>query len=185
MPPLDKLSQILNVYITKYQRTKKLEIDIYHINFINYAGIKKMYPKNAIAYLFGFIFLQNMSEQKKQWTTEGIGTLIDAFREHRNLWDPKDIHYKNRIKKMDAYKELAQLFETSSAEIERKLKNLMSQYQRERRKYKKMKKSGAGQSFRAKWFGYNAMSFIHDRNKPRKGIEIGVQYEVSSSFLFT
>ncbi|CAH0552228.1 unnamed protein product [Brassicogethes aeneus] len=106
---------------------------------------------------------------KKQWTTEEISTCIDAFREHKNLWDPKDVNYKNRIKKMDSYKEIAQLFDTNSMEIERKIKNIISQYQRERRNYKKIKTSGAGQCFRPKWFGYNAMSFMHDRNKPRKG----------------
>lgn len=125
-----------------------------------------------------------MSEKKKVWTTEEIGILIEAYREHRNLWDPKNLDYKNRIKKMDSYKEIAGLFDTSSEEVERKVKNIISQYQRERRNYKKMKKSGAGQHFKAKWFGYNAMSFLHDKNKPRKGIQVGGEYEVFSSLIF-
>lgn len=120
---------------------------------------------------------------KKQWTTEEICTLIDAFREHRNLWNPKDVNYKNRIKKKDSYQEIAQLFHIKWMEIERKIKNIISQYQRERRNYKKMKTSGAGQHFTPKWFGYNAMSFMHDRNKPRKGVQIGGEYEVSFLFL--
>lgn len=68
-------------------------------------------------------------------------------------------------------------------EIDRKIKNVISQYQRERRNYKKMKKSGAGQHFTPKWFGFNAMSFIHDKNKPRKGVQIGGEYEVSFLFI--
>lgn len=120
---------------------------------------------------------------RKQWSTDEISTLIDAFREHRNLWDPKDANYKNRIRKMDSYKEIAQIFDINWLEIERKIKNIISQYQRERRNYKKMKTSGAGQYFAPKWFGYNAMSFMHDRNKPRKGIQMGGEYEVS--FLYT
>lgn len=120
---------------------------------------------------------------KKQWTTEEICTLIDAFREHKNLWQTKDTNYKNRIKKMDSYKEIALLFDTNWMEIDRKIKNIISQYQRERRNYKKMKKSGAGQHFTPKWFGYNAMSFIHDKNKPRKGVQIGGEYEVSVLFI--
>ncbi|KAJ8930930.1 hypothetical protein NQ314_016229 [Rhamnusium bicolor] len=60
--------------------------------------------------------------EKKVWTIEEIGILIDAYREHRNLWDPRNFDYKNRIKKMDSYKEIAGLFDTSSEEVERKVK---------------------------------------------------------------
>lgn len=68
-------------------------------------------------------------------------------------------------------------------EIDRKIKNIILQYQHERMKYKKMKKSDAGQHFTPKWFGYNAMSFIHDKNKPRKGVQIGGEYEISFLFI--
>lgn len=80
---------------------------------------------------------------------------------------------------MDAYKEIASIFDTSADEIQRKIKNIISQYQRERRAYKKMKKSGVGHVFKAKWFGYSAMSFLHDKNKPRNGTQIGVELVVS------
>ena len=73
-----------------------------------------------------------MTEKKKQWTTEEVGILIDTYREHANLWDPKNMCYKNRIKKMDSYKEIASVFKTTTLEIERKIKNIMSQYQRQR-----------------------------------------------------
>lgn len=120
-----------------------------------------------------------MTEKNKQWTTEEVGILIETYREHANLWDPKNMYYKNRIKKMDAYKEIASVFNTTTLEIERKIKNIISQYQRERRNYKNMKKSGAGHVFKAKWFGYSAMTFLHDKNKPSKGTQIGVEFEVS------
>uniref|UniRef100_A0A6P7GSR3 Uncharacterized protein LOC114325862 n=1 Tax=Diabrotica virgifera virgifera TaxID=50390 RepID=A0A6P7GSR3_DIAVI len=118
---------------------------------------------------------------KKEWTTEEICTLIDALREHRNLWYPRDANYKNRIAKVDSHKQIAQLFDTNYLEIARKIKNITSQYLRERRNYKKIKKSGAGQNFIPRWFGYNAMSFMHDKNKPRKGVQIGGEYEESES----
>lgn len=120
-----------------------------------------------------------MSAERRLWTVEEVGNLIEAYREHTNLWDPKDMDYKNRIKKADSYKEIASMFNITSMEVERKIRNIISQYQRERRTYKKMKKSGAGHVFKPKWFGYNAMSFLHDKNKPRKGTQIGVEIEVS------
>ncbi|CAI6360260.1 unnamed protein product [Macrosiphum euphorbiae] len=78
------------------------------------------------------------------------------------------------LKKPDALKEIAITFNTDSSEIDRKLKNVYSQYTRERRNYKAMKKSGAGKEFHAKWFGYDLMSFLQDKNKPRKTREFGL-----------
>ncbi|CAH0560412.1 unnamed protein product [Brassicogethes aeneus] len=113
---------------------------------------------------------------KKQWTTEEVSNLIESYRAHTNLWNPKNTEYKNRIKKMDSLKEIAKLFNTNFNEVERKIKNLITQYQRERRNYKNMKKSGAGQIFKPKWFGYNSMLFLNDKNKPRRGVEAGGDY---------
>ncbi|CAH1995893.1 unnamed protein product, partial [Acanthoscelides obtectus] len=123
----------------------------------------------------------DMTEEKKKWTTEEVGNLIETYRDCPNLWNPTNLEYKNRVKKMDTYKQIAHVFKTTPHEIERKIKNLITQYQRERRSYKKMKKSGAGHVFKAKWFGYSAMSFLHDKNKPRKGTQIGVELEGSDS----
>lgn len=119
-----------------------------------------------------------MSDKKKLWTTEETSLLIEAYRKHKNLWDPETVDYKNRIKKLNSYKEIAGVFGTSVEEIDRKLKNIISQYQRERRNFKKMKKAGAEQQFRARWFGYNSMAFLHDKNQPGKGIQIGWKCEV-------
>lgn len=118
-------------------------------------------------------------DRKKNWSVEECSNLIEAYRNHSNLWDPKHLDYKNRIKKIDSLKEIAEIFATSHEEIERKIKNMITQYQRERKKYKLYKKSGAGKVFQPKWFGYNAMLFLHDKNKPRKSSQIGLEYEVS------
>ncbi|XP_023017068.2 uncharacterized protein [Leptinotarsa decemlineata] len=120
-----------------------------------------------------------MSE-KKQWTVEECSNLIEIYRKHPNLWNTSHIDYKNRMKKYDSLKEIAQQFETKHEEIERKMKNLISQYQRERRNYKKLKKLGAGHTFKAKWFGYSAMCFLHDKNKPIEGSQSELDFEDSN-----
>ncbi|CAH2006124.1 unnamed protein product [Acanthoscelides obtectus] len=112
-----------------------------------------------------------MSE-KKQWTVEECSNLIELYRDHTNLWNASHIDYKSRIKKYDSLKEIAQRFGTKYEEIERKIKNLVSQYQRERRNYKKLKKSGAGHT--------SAMCFLHDKNKPSKGRQVGLNFEDSN-----
>ncbi|CAH1970882.1 unnamed protein product [Acanthoscelides obtectus] len=118
---------------------------------------------------------------KKTWTIEEVTNLIEVYRERPNLWNPKNVDYKNRYKKYDSLKEIAEIFGTTKDEIERKLKNINTQYQRERRNYKKCQKSGAGNEFKAKWFGYTAMAFLQDRNKPKKGHQAGIEYDDSDS----
>lgn len=76
-------------------------------------------------------------------------------------------------------KEVAITLNTDSSEIDRKLKNVYSQYTRERRNNKAMKKSGARKEFHTKCFGYALMSFLQDKNKPRKAQEFGlVEWQV-------
>lgn len=108
------------------------------------------------------------------WTAEETSNLIEGYRNFKCLWDAKHADYKNRIKKKDALIELGKMCHVSTAEVERKLANVNSQYRRERRNYKKFKKSGAASSFRPKWFGYNLMAFLRDKNKPRRTEEIGL-----------
>lgn len=44
---------------------------------------------------------------------------------------------------------------------------MVAQFYRERKKYLSMKKSGAGAYFTTKWFGYNSLLFLRDKNKVR------------------
>lgn len=111
---------------------------------------------------------------KKKWNVDDTCKLIELYRESPILWDATNLNYKNKFKKADALKEIGMQLSTDTNEIDRKLKNVYSQYSRERRAYKAMKKSGAGRDFRAKWFGYDLMSFLQDKNKPRKSREAGL-----------
>lgn len=95
--------------------------------------------------------------ERKHWRTEEVANLIEAYREQPNLCNPYEVNYKNRIQKSISYKEIVSIFDTTVAEIERKIKNIVSQYHRERRTYKNMKNSGLGHAFKPKWFGYNSM----------------------------
>ncbi|CAG9829791.1 unnamed protein product [Diabrotica balteata] len=68
----------------------------------------------------------------------------------------KNKDYKNRYKKADALKEISLSLNVPLNDVEKKIKNVNNQYARERRNYKKLKKSGAGKLFSSKWFGYVA-----------------------------
>ncbi|KAJ8870092.1 hypothetical protein PR048_029103 [Dryococelus australis] len=78
--------------------------------------------------------------------------------------------YKNRDKRHDVLVEIAVSFGISKDEIERKIKNLLSHFARECKKENNTCKSGSGTGmcYRSKWFAYDAMLFLKDRNKQRR-----------------
>lgn len=80
------------------------------------------------------------------------------------MWDATNLNYKSKFKKADVLKEIGMQLSVDANEINRKLKNVYSQYSRERRVFKAMKKSGAGRDFHAKRFGYGLISFLQDKN---------------------
>lgn len=114
----------------------------------------------------------------KLWSTSDTCKLIELYRESLVFWDTRVEGYKNRYKKADALLELAQALSTTPDKIDKKIKNIKSQYAREKRLHEKLTKSGAEKEFHSKWFGFNLMKFLRDKNKSRKTIEGGIQVNI-------
>lgn len=108
---------------------------------------------------------------KKNWTILETSKLIEYYRMERNLWDPKCREHKNKMVKQVSFMKLAGIFGVSLPEIDRKIKNLLSQHRRERRKHRKHKKTGEAGQFLSKWFGYNLMGFLNDKYKQQRAQE--------------
>lgn len=77
-----------------------------------------------------------------EWTRDKIINCIENYRERTLLWDPTHVHYKHRFKRADAWRELAGIFEVPRDEVEKKMKNLISQFRRVEKKKTKEKKIG-------------------------------------------
>ncbi len=103
-----------------------------------------------------------------EWSNELVFTLIEMYRNRPNLWDCKLKEYKDKNKRHDALMEIANHFKVEKSEIERKLKNLRSTFDREHNKVV-VKKSGAGAEdvYKSKWFCYKHFLFLKDRNTVR------------------
>lgn len=115
---------------------------------------------------FNLVYIRNMN-----WTDEKTLTLIEMYRARPLLWDSYNPNYKNRNKRHDMLLELAEAFGVDKQEMERKIKNLQSHFQRERKKESESKKktgSGAEETYESKWFALQLMMFLADKNKPRK-----------------
>lgn len=111
-----------------------------------------------------------------EWSNEKVLTLIELYRSRPILWDCKLRGYKDRKKRHDAFIEIAVSFGIEKDEIERKLKNLLCHLSREMKKEKDSVKSGGGteEVYKSKWFAYESLLFLKDRNRPRemKGTQV-------------
>lgn len=104
-----------------------------------------------------------------EWTNEKVLQLIEVYREHPLLWDCHLSEYKNRNRRADALNEIALSFGVDKTEIDRKIKNLLSHFARELKREANSTKSGSGSDnvYKSKWFAFDSMQFLRDRNKPR------------------
>ncbi|XP_050509166.1 uncharacterized protein LOC126886336 [Diabrotica virgifera virgifera] len=108
------------------------------------------------------------------WTHELVLELIENYKLCECLWNTKHAQYKCRNAKHDAWTTLAEKTGSNIEEVKRKMKNVIAQFYRERKKYRTLKKSGTGAVFISKWFAYEVLLFLAGRNKVRKCTEKGI-----------
>lgn len=103
------------------------------------------------------------------WTNERTLEFIEQYKNKPLLWDIVHNDYRNKIKRHDALLELANSFEVTKEETEKKIKNLQTTFSIENKKVKDSKRSGAGRDeiYCSKWYAFEAMMFIQERNRPR------------------
>lgn len=101
-----------------------------------------------------------------EWCKDDVLTLIQMYKDRENLWNCATNEYRNKNNRHDALTEIADHFETTKFEVERKLKNILSTFAREHKKTV-TKKSGSGSDdvVTTKWFAYQSLLFLKDRNK--------------------
>lgn len=110
-----------------------------------------------------------------EWSKELTTHLIELFREYRVLWDPTFMDFKNRNKKHDAWTELGAELKTNASEVEKKMRMLIGQFQRELKKGRSG--DGADAPYKTKWIFFKMLLFLKDKNEPRHSTEGGVSPE--------
>lgn len=108
------------------------------------------------------------------WTTDNLINLIELYRNAECLWNPQNKNHKDRYKKHDLWVEISKAMGVSVDEVKRKIKNLVAQYYREKKKYRTYQKSGAGAYYVSKWFAYKYLEFLSDKNEVRHCSEAGI-----------
>ncbi|XP_011866239.1 PREDICTED: uncharacterized protein LOC105561123 [Vollenhovia emeryi] len=104
-----------------------------------------------------------------EWSKDMTTRSIELFREKRVLWDPTVMDFKDRNKKHDAWTELGADMEMSANEVEKKMRMLIGQFQRELKKGKSG--DGADAPYKSKWIFFKMLLFLKDKNEPRHSTE--------------
>ncbi|CAG9790284.1 unnamed protein product [Diatraea saccharalis] len=110
------------------------------------------------------------------WSNENVYKLIEMFQAGELLWNTISEDYKDRNKKHDAWMEIASEFNVDKKVIEKKIRSLVGQFNRESKS-----KSGAGGDESIKWFAYKKLMFLKGKNIPSSTVDGGLQV----SFILT
>lgn len=100
-------------------------------------------------------------DSKRVWSKEETYSLIESIQECPELWNVKAKEYRDRNKKQKALKNLAEKYDTTEAEIQRKLHNLRTQFNQEIKKVKKRKSGdGVDDLYKSSWEYFDALKFL-------------------------
>lgn len=79
-----------------------------------------------------------------EWSNEEALHLIQEYMKHDLLWNPKHPQHFNKIKKGDAWAEIAEACGTEVEEAKKKMSSLLGSFRKEKAKRKKTIGTGAG-----------------------------------------
>ncbi|XP_075971079.1 uncharacterized protein LOC142973321 [Anticarsia gemmatalis] len=110
------------------------------------------------------------------WSNTQVFKLIDMFQEREFLWNPMLPEYRDRWKKYGAWCEMANEFGLDKHIVERKMRSLIGQFQRELKKSRSC--ASDDDTSGSNWFAYKKMMFIRDRCRRGQGVD--TDYETRS-----
>lgn len=108
-----------------------------------------------------------------EWTKDQTLRLIQAFKERELLWNSANEDYKDRAKKVEAWKEIAEIFNVERSDIERKMRNLIGQFQRELKR-NPAKSENEDDPERSKWFAFRHLLFLMNKPKMQRFREVSL-----------
>ncbi|XP_014239661.1 uncharacterized protein LOC106661059 [Cimex lectularius] len=100
--------------------------------------------------------------ENMEWSEQLTLQLIEVYRTKEELWNTKHPNYYNKIKKNDAWNDLAGHFQTTANECKRKINNLLSGMRREKVKMKKTQ--GRSDVYESRWYAFKNLLFLWDKN---------------------
>ncbi|XP_058450178.1 uncharacterized protein LOC131429809 [Malaya genurostris] len=114
----------------------------------------------------------------KLWTVEETFNLIDAFRSKPALWQRKQLNYRNKHRRAELLREIANEFGTSTDEVKEKLRSLRTVYMQN------VKRIAAVDGYVPKWDYYNALQFLKGELLSQYDNTLNYEEDCSESVVF-
>ncbi|XP_031327664.1 uncharacterized protein LOC116158932 [Photinus pyralis] len=104
------------------------------------------------------------------WDEEKVLLLIQLYREKENIWNPRNENYKKTHLKVDTWNEIGDALASTGEICKKKMTSVLSSYRREKAKETNTHGTGKGSAevYKSRWFAYDALAFLNERNQPRK-----------------
>lgn len=99
-----------------------------------------------------------------RWENDLIINMIELHQTQECLWNPSDKRFNCRRSKDIAWRNIAEILEIDVLEVKRKMKNVIGQYFREKKKYDSLKKSLGDEQLPPKWFAYSFLNYLIHKN---------------------
>ncbi|XP_076673266.1 uncharacterized protein LOC143371681 [Andrena cerasifolii] len=107
-----------------------------------------------------------------EWSNEECLQLISLYEKHPVLWDPKNSFYFSKRKKLDAWDSIANELGMDVQIVRQKMSSLLGSFRQQKSKGNRAMGTGKGakQVYCSKWFAFERMQFLLDKNQPRRSI---------------
>nr|CAH7750463.1 unnamed protein product [Callosobruchus chinensis] len=101
-----------------------------------------------------------------QWDHDKTLYFIERYKAYNVLWDPAHGHHYNKIKREDAWSEIAEEIDSTVDICKKKMTSLLASLRRERQKIKKSREKGrlGEETYHSSWFAYKSMLFLLERD---------------------
>ncbi|XP_045472550.1 uncharacterized protein LOC123679168 [Harmonia axyridis] len=106
-----------------------------------------------------------------KWLEDETINFIEIYRKYDLLWDPQHRDYFHKLKKNDAWEEIAEKINKPVDECRKKMEYLLAAMRREKMKMGRVARAsirkGVNEVYRSSWFAFQSMMFLWDKNKPK------------------
>ncbi|XP_058822328.1 uncharacterized protein LOC131683933 [Topomyia yanbarensis] len=121
---------------------------------------------------------QKDASKSKVWTVEEIHSLIEAFRTTPDLWQRKHANYKNKLRRIQLFADMAADFGTSTDEIKEKFRSLRTVYMQN------LKRVATIDGYVPKWEFYNSLHFLHGEITSKYDDGVNIDDDGSESAIY-
>ncbi|XP_031332855.1 uncharacterized protein LOC116163143 [Photinus pyralis] len=108
-----------------------------------------------------------------EWSNDKCLELIDIYEKYPVLWEPKHKFYFSKTKKNDAWDEISKIMNVDAKTVKIKMNSLLGSFRSQKSKGKKTIGTGKARQevYISKWFAFERMHFLLDRDAPRDTLD--------------